>query len=155
MAKNYRAVCPVLNMILLYLSKKLNMIFRIINHIPIFIRILPTVDWAKKIVITTRFSRETSTGLESGRITRKARDEIINSLSTLILVYTIHPMPDDYNIVCRNLVKKHPILKDHIGSGYVSLLIFMMINIIFFAFVGFLEEKASNEIQKSEVTCSC
>ena len=64
-------------------------------------------------------------------------------------------MPDDYNIVCRNLVKKHPILKDHIGSGYVSLLIFMMIKISFFAFVGFLEEKASNEIQKSEATCSC
>ena len=100
MAKNYRAVCPVLNMILLYLSKKLIMFFRIINHIPIFIRILPTVDWAKKIVVPTRFSRETSAGLESGRITRKARDEIINSLSTLILVYTIHPMPDDYNIVC-------------------------------------------------------
>ena len=120
MAKNYCAVCPVLNMILLYLRKKLNMIFRIINHIPIFIRILPTVDWAKKIVIPTRFSRETSAGLESGRITRKARDEIINSLSTLILVYTIHPMPDDYNIVCRNLVKKHPILNPFTGDFTVT-----------------------------------
>lgn len=44
----------------------------------------------------------------------------MNSLSTLVLVHTMHPTSDDYNILCSRLVKKHAVLKDHIGSGYVS-----------------------------------
>lgn len=78
------------------------------------------VDWAKNITIPTRFSRETTNAIDSGRITRKARDEIVNSLSTLVLVHTMHPTSDDYNVLCSRLVKKHAVLKDHIGSGYVS-----------------------------------
>ena len=85
------------------------------------VRISTPVDWARKITIPTRFSRETTAALDSGRITRKARDEIVNSLSTLVLVHTMHPTSDDYNVVCSRLVKKHLILKDHIGSGYVSM----------------------------------
>ena len=80
----------------------------------------PQADWAGKLAIPSRFSVETNTALTSGVLTRKARDEIVNSLSTLILVHTMHPTADDYNTVCTKLIKKHPILKDHIGSGYVS-----------------------------------
>ena len=53
-------------------------------------------------------------------LSQKARDEIVNSLSTLILVHTIRPTSEDYNTVCSRLVKKHAVLKDHIGSGFVS-----------------------------------
>ena len=80
---------------------------------------LPCTDWAEKLVIPSRFSVGTSAALKSGVPTRKARDEIVNSLSTLILVHTIRPTSDDYNIICKKLVEKHPILKDHVGSGYV------------------------------------
>ena len=27
---------------------------------------------------------------------------------------------EDYNIICKKLVEKHTILKDHVGSGFVS-----------------------------------
>ena len=77
-------------------------------------------DWAGKISIPSRFSVETNTALTSGVLTSKARDEIVKSLSTLMLVHTMHPTSDDYNTVCSRLIKKHPVLKDHIGSGYVS-----------------------------------
>ena len=78
------------------------------------------VDWAEKIIIPTRFSAETSAALQSGVLFQKARDEIVNSLSTLILVHNIRPTSDDYNTVCNRLIKKHTVLKDHIGSGFVS-----------------------------------
>lgn len=80
----------------------------------------PQADWASKITIPSRFSKETNTSLASGVITRKARDEIVNSLSTLMLIHTMHPSSDDYNTVCVRLIKKHTVLKDHIGSGHVS-----------------------------------
>lgn len=62
---------------------------------------------------------ETMSSIKSGVPTRKARDEVINSLATLIMVHTLRPSPDDYSAVCKKLIQKHPILKDNIGSGYV------------------------------------
>lgn len=47
----------------------------------------------------------------------------MNALSTLILVYTINPTSNDYNVVCKKLIDKYPALKDSIGNGYVSIII--------------------------------
>lgn len=78
-------------------------------------------DWADQLTIPTRFSEETTSFIKSGGIpSKKARDEIIQSLSTLMLVYTDRPTPDDYSIVCRKLVEKYPTLKDKVDSSFVS-----------------------------------
>ena len=69
---------------------------------------------------SARFSKETTGNIAAGVLTQKTREEVVNSLSTLMLVYTIRPTPNDYNIICKRLVDKHPTLKDHAGSGYVS-----------------------------------
>ena len=70
-------------------------------------------------MIPTRFSVDTMTVLKEGVLTSKARDEIITSLSTLIMVHTMRPTPDDYTTVCRRLVEKHPRLKDRTSPHYV------------------------------------
>ena len=77
-------------------------------------------NWAEKIVIPKRFSVVTNEALKSGVLTPKARDEIVHSLATLMMVHTIRPTPDDYNTVCLRLIKTHSILKDKVDSGYVS-----------------------------------
>ena len=71
-------------------------------------------------MIPSRFSAETSTAIKIGILKRKHRDKIINSLSTLMLVHTSHPTPDDFTTVCRRLVEKYPKVKDKVDSGYVS-----------------------------------
>ena len=76
-------------------------------------------DWAKQVTIPTRFSAETTSALKNKVPTQKARNEIINALATLILVHTLRPTSDDYNMVCQRLVNKHPSLKDASGSGYI------------------------------------
>lgn len=60
---------------------------------------------AEKLVIPTRSSAEKATAVKTGVLKRRHRDEIINSLSTLILVHTSCPNPDDYTKVCRRLVE--------------------------------------------------
>ena len=90
-------------------------------------------DWAEKLKILSRFSMETTAALKSGVPTRKARDEIISALSTLMLVPTF----EDYNIICKKLIDKHPGLKDSVGSGYVSvynishLILHLLLSILF------------------------
>ena len=83
-------------------------------------------DWAKQVSIPTRFSAETTSALKNKVTTQKARDEIINALAALILVHTLHPTSDDYNMVCQRLVNKHPSLKDASGSGYVGFLLYII-----------------------------
>ena len=78
-------------------------------------------DWAEKLIIPKRFSSITNEAMKSGALTPKARDEIVHSLATLIMVHTVRPTSTDYNLVCSRLVKTHPILKDRLDSGYVSL----------------------------------
>jgi len=77
-------------------------------------------DWVDKIQIPTRFSLETTETLRLGVPTKKARDEIVNSLSTLIMVYTMNPTSKDLNAVCQKLINKHPVLTDHVRGSYVS-----------------------------------
>lgn len=50
----------------------------------------------------------------------RARDEIVKSLSTLVLVYTIRPTPEECAIIAKKLINKFPVLKDNQGNGYVS-----------------------------------
>ena len=112
-----------------------------------YVHIFSFVDWAEQIVIPSRFSAETTSILESGVLKPKARDEIVNTLSTLIVVHTIKPTTNDYNTICSRLIKKRPVLKDHIGTGYVGMIIAVN-NVLVFFFIGFMEE-ADNEIQES------
>ena len=79
-----------------------------------------STSWAYNLSIPTRFSSATMESIETKVLTGKARDEIIASLSTVMLLYTTTPTSSDYNIICDRLVKKIPVLKDVVGSGYVS-----------------------------------
>ena len=79
----------------------------------------PAADWAEKLAIPSRFSVETTLALKRGAPNGKARDDIINSVATAMLVHTMHPTGANYNCICQRLVEKHPVLKDSIGSGYV------------------------------------
>ena len=82
-------------------------------------------NWAEKFIVPTRFSKETRDAMKNKVITKKVRDEVINALSTLILVHTIKPNPRECEIVCRKLITEYPILRDsksvHTNEGYVSL----------------------------------
>jgi len=75
------------------------------------------------MVMPKRFSLVTNEAIKSGALTPRARDEIIHSLTTLIMVHTINPISDDYNTVCTRLVKTYPTLKDQVDGGYVSFLV--------------------------------
>ena len=81
-----------------------------------------TSDWTKKLVIPTRFSNPTMKCIETGILSSHARDEIINSLSTCIMLYTTTPTSYESEIICQRLVETHKTLKDSLGSGlgYVS-----------------------------------
>jgi len=70
-------------------------------------------------VIPKRFSTETTTAIKSGKLNNKVRDEVINSLATLMMVNTINPTSNDYNTVCSRLVQAYPLLKDSADGGYV------------------------------------
>ena len=85
-------------------------------------------DWAERFTIPTRFSAETLTAIKSGIPTNRARNEIVNSLATLILVHTNRPTPDDFTSVCQKLVTKYPTLKDKVDSGYVNLCMFILLS---------------------------
>ena len=82
----------------------------------------PQAEWANTFAVPTRFSVETTSTMKSGVLTAKARDEIVHSLATLIMVHKVYPSPSDYNTVLSKLIKKHPVLKDCAGSGYVSIM---------------------------------
>ena len=108
-----------------HLGKKLNCLIQCLYYYYYSpLDAAPCLDWADKVVIPSRFSIETMKALASGVPTGKARDEVVKALSTLILVYTIRPTSNDYNTICSKLIKRHPVLKDHVGSGFVSTVIY-------------------------------
>ena len=63
-------------------------------------------QFAETFVIPRRFTTQAVV------LNQKARDEIISSLTTLMLVHTKRPEP--------NLVAKYPTLKDKVDGGFVS-----------------------------------
>ena len=92
-------------------------------------------DWAKQVSIPTRFSAETTSALKNKVTTQKARDEIIN----VLLVHTLRPTSDDYNMVCQRFVNKHPSLKDASGSGYVGFLLYIIYIFIYIYIIQLYE----------------
>lgn len=76
--------------------------------------------YAMNLVIPTRFSAETTACVKSGKLSKKARDEIINSLSTMMLVHTSRPSPEDFTVICSRLVEKYPTLRDTVDNGFVK-----------------------------------
>ena len=77
-------------------------------------------NWVDFISIPSRFSVTTEQALKEGVPTKKARDEIVNALATLIMVYTTRPSPKDVSTICEKLIQRHPVLKDHVRGSYVS-----------------------------------
>ena len=64
----------------------------------------PLTDWADAFIVSKRFSADTMEAMQNctkvGSLSNNARDEIVNTLSTLIIVHTIQPTPSNYNAVC-------------------------------------------------------
>ena len=66
----------------------------------------------------------TTTALQSGNrleVTARVRDEIISSLATSILKFTIRPTPEQYTYICTKPVETYPILEDMCGIGTVKI----------------------------------
>jgi len=70
-----------------------------------------------------RFSTKTEKSIQKGEITKGTRQEIIVSLGWEVWKHTQFPTSEEYNGICQSLVQKHPVLKDTIGNGYVSLIL--------------------------------
>ncbi len=71
------------------------------------------------------FSIRTEDTLKTGVLTKRVRTEIVQALSSSILVHTKNPTGAQYNYICQKLIDKFPVLKDDIGStGYVSFAFF-------------------------------
>ena len=84
----------------------------------------PADNWAGKLNMPKRFSTETMTAIKSGILNNRVRDEIVNSLSTLMMVHTVKPTPEEYNTVCTKLITTYPVLKDNCDNGYVRVCLF-------------------------------
>ena len=78
-------------------------------------------DWADKVTLPPRFSTGTTAAIETGILTPRHRDEIVNSVAHIMLSYTIKPSGTEYHTICRRLVQQYPTLKDDKSeTGYVS-----------------------------------
>ena len=78
-------------------------------------------EWGSQVIIPTMFSKYTTDTLKTGMLTPRARDEIVNHMSSQIMLFTMYPSTAQLNICCDRLVKFHPACRDSIGSGYVSI----------------------------------
>ena len=105
-------------------------------------------QWHLSFDIPTNFSARAEEAISSGQITKRVRTEIVQSISSLMLIHTKTPTSDQYNTVCRKLIEKYPKLKDDIGStGFVS--IDMLLFYPFcknYLFTGFMEDKTKGQI---------
>lgn len=82
-------------------------------------------NWYETFQLPSNFSARTMVALQSGNkmdITSAVRNEITAAVATLMMVHTTYPTPAQYTHVCEMLVKKHPILADTYGCGFVSAL---------------------------------
>lgn len=72
--------------------------------------------------------------LESGKsLLPAARDEIVDSLATMIMVHTDRPSSKEMEKVLQKLVSKFPVIADKVpgGSPYVNMYHFVTIYLIF------------------------
>ena len=75
----------------------------------------------------------TNQAIQNKLLNSKARDEIIHSLATCIMLYTIKPTPTECSLSCKRLVSKHPGLRDTVGTGYVSFYVVLSLLFVFFS----------------------
>ena len=68
------------------------------------------------------FSCKTMEALEKN-VTAGVRTEVIDVIEYEVWRYTQCPNKDEYNWVCQALVNKYPVLKDTIGTPYVSMIV--------------------------------
>lgn len=67
-----------------------------------------------------QFSRKAQECIESHKLSKGIRTEIISAIAWEVWRHTQCPTPEEYNAVCKLLIQTHPILKDPIGNGFVS-----------------------------------
>ena len=75
-------------------------------------------NWIRSFKIPD-FSFRTQQALKSGVITKGASSDIVTYLAHHIWTHTKYPSSEEYTEVCRELVTKHPVLKDGTSTGYV------------------------------------
>ena len=66
------------------------------------------------------FSRKTTQALEKFEITKSIRCEVVSMTAYEIWRHTQVLRSDEYNTVCSAVVNAYPVLKDTIGTPYVS-----------------------------------
>ena len=59
-------------------------------------------------------------GIETGEITSRMRQQIIQTLCVINMQHTFNPNPEQYSIVIQKLLESHPALTDEIGNGTYS-----------------------------------
>ena len=65
-------------------------------------------------------SVKTAQALESGKVSLSTRTELIGAVAYSVWGYTHYPTGEQYNTICAKVVSKYPVLKDTIGTPYVS-----------------------------------
>lgn len=77
-------------------------------------------NWHLNFEIPSTFSMATNDVLSKGNkleITDQIRNEIVSSLATSILKFTMTPTSDQYTRVCYKLIESYPILEDPSFGG--------------------------------------
>ena len=69
------------------------------------------------------FSRKAMEALENRNVTTGVCTEIVGAIAYEVWRYTQYPKKDEYNWVCQALINKYPVLKDTIGTPYVSVIV--------------------------------
>ena len=74
----------------------------------LFLTYCSSSSWVQSLVIPTRFSKSCMNSIKMGVLTGHARDEIINSVATCILLFKLNPSPDE-----KRLINLWTLNKDH------------------------------------------
>lgn len=78
-----------------------------------------------EIQIPNHWRPEVDECLAEKSLSDSARHEIVRTLVNLLFARTTKPTRHDCEHLARKLIMKHPFLKDDLGNGYVSPLIFL------------------------------
>ena len=57
--------------------------------------------------------------IETGRLTKSARVEVISALYSRMLQIKPDPSPYEYTVACQRLIEHFPTLRDKLGNGIV------------------------------------
>ncbi len=78
-----------------------------------------------KVPDKDKFGYTAAAAIEDGHLTSSAKRKIISLMRSLIIPHTLYPTAEQYVTVCAKLVEKHPKLRDMVGNGIVSSLLFI------------------------------